>query len=92
MNPIERMDIAEIEYTYWGDETDTFSDWSLMNKHATFSHKDACEFIFWIGDPSDNECKTNRLEELKQLEFSSHFLIACYEAQKLGYRYLCFIA
>lgn len=66
----------------WGDENDPKSDWSLANLHATFSHKDACEFIFHVAELD--------WQPLKEKGFSGKFIQRCIDASNAGYHYVCF--
>lgn len=79
---IQNMQVAMIDYTeFWGDENSLDSDWSKANKLATFHHKEACEFIFYIG--------TNAIEAYKE-HFSAKFIEACQLAEAANYKYICF--
>ncbi len=49
MNIIKDMNICQTNFDNWGDENSPTSNWSLANKYATYSHKEDCEFIFYIG-------------------------------------------
>lgn len=88
---MENMEVGAVEFAngFTSPEGES-KDWHLANLHATFSHKEACEFIFWVG--SDEESRQRRLEELKELGFSSDFLGEIEAAQKLDFKYLCFYA
>lgn len=89
MDEIENMEVGawNLETEEWGDENDPTSDWSLANTHATFSHKDSCEFIFWLGK---GEMHIERLKDLKELGFSSEFVERCKYASEQGFNYINF--
>lgn len=80
---IEYEKMCTVNYDNWGDETSKESDWSLCNAFATFTHKDSCEFIFYIG------CEQT-LEDLKQRGFSKEFLKHCHEAAAISCNYILF--
>lgn len=88
---ISSMKVCQIDWTeYFNEEDKLAGDWALCNKYATFSHKDACEFIFWIG--SDRAARLNRYSELAALGFSLNFLTAVKAAQARNFVYLTFYA
>lgn len=66
---------------FWGDENSPDSTWSLCNIHATFSHKDACEFIFHL--PSGYR------EHYKALGFNDDFIDILTDAYTYHYKYVC---
>lgn len=43
--------IAQIEWDF-GEEN---ADWQWCIKNATFSHRDACEFMLYIGEAVDHD-------------------------------------
>lgn len=63
-------------------------DWQLAHEHATFSHREACEFIFYLGADLIKHLRT--MAEYKELGFSRNFLSACAEAYEKGFTYVCF--
>lgn len=79
----ENMKVAECSFEAWGDELDSKSNWSLFNKHSTFSHIGSCEFILYIG-------VEEVIVEYEKLGFTVEVTGACRNALKQGYKYLCF--
>lgn len=78
----ERELMCSVEYDNWGDESNPKSDWYLMNKHATFAHRNACEFIFYIHD---------QLPDFFA-DMSDTFKKYYLEAKESGYKYILFYA
>lgn len=83
---LEDMRIAQVEFdfadgipgkTQYGNK-----DWDLAQEHATFSHKDACEFMFYIADEES-------IDNLKSEGFSEELVKVCDHARKSGYNYIC---
>jgi len=85
---IRDMKVANIDYSdvfqLQGEESG--SDWALLNAHANFSHKEACEFIVYIGDGCDS------LAIIEEVGYSDIFQKYCLEARELGFMYVCFYA
>lgn len=69
---------AEFEFEGYHNES---RDWQLSLKYATFSHKEACEFIFYIGNK-------NSLSTLEANGFSKQFLEVCREVKQKGFKYI----
>jgi len=67
----------------WGNIEESSSNWSLCMDHATFQHKDSCEFIFYIGD-------IHAIEYYENLGFTESFLAQMKKAKQLQYAYICF--
>jgi len=82
---LEDMKMAEfhLEPGEWGEEEDNTSDWNIIQTICCFSHKEACEFILFVGDDT-------HIDYYKNAGLSDLFLDACNEAQKEGYKYICF--
>lgn len=78
---MQNANIAEFEFDYSKNQ----ADWNLSVKHATFSHREACEFIFWIGDDDS-------IQDWTKKGFSKTFLKVCNEAKAKGFRYLMLFA
>lgn len=82
---IKSMRVAQLgilNLELWGDLEDPKSNWSLAQKHACFSHREFCEFIFYVGD-------TDHLEEYQKAGFSTSFTDLFKHAHNLGYKYIC---
>ena len=67
----------------WGDEQSEESNWWLATQHSTFSHRDACEFIFYVGDAF-------HLTRYSDLGFNEAFLSPMRQAREMQYKYICF--
>ncbi len=91
MLEITNMDIGQVEYEGFADGKDGSHDWELALIHATYRHKDACEFIFYLGSEGENTY-LEYFEKYKALGFSSTFLDYIAEAQLLKFNYLNFYA
>ena len=90
METFSDMKTAVTTYNNWGDDDiNSDSDWALCMKHATFLHKEECEFIFYIGS-DDEGCnyREDTLEEYTRLGFSEEFLQLVKDAQAQKYVYL----
>lgn len=76
---MELSQIAEI------DATDLFEgeniNWQYCMQHATFSHKEACEFIIHIGD---DEFIANCIQEMQEFGCTEDFIRAYREAKATG--------
>jgi hypothetical protein len=73
------MKVAQVEYHNWGDVDDPTSDWSILNKKATFSHKDACEFILWTGHNWRSEgCSKALADIVKDAAIANYSYICIY--------------
>lgn len=59
------------------------SDLILASDNATFTHKEACEYIFYIGS-------VEAIEDLYSKNFSNTFLLHCTSAKSTVYKYICF--
>jgi hypothetical protein len=69
-------------------------NWQYCMKHATFSHKEACEFILHIGDKDcyEKSHAERTLEEMRDFGCTVEF-IRCYEeAVKMGATRVLFYA
>jgi hypothetical protein len=89
---MEDMKVGQVNFDH-GFTSDTegeTEDWRLANLHATFSHKEACEFIFWVGNTPEDREKVKGT--YKVLGFSEEFLTEIALAQTLDFTYLCFYA
>lgn len=78
-----KVAMVELNETDWGDESDPTSNWSLFNMHASFSHRDACEFILYIGE-------WHIPLIWSELGFTLEILTLMIEAKNKGYNYICF--
>lgn len=78
----EDMKTAIYQYSNWGDEENPASDWCLLNAHASFSHREACEFILYVG------C-SDSLDALIDLKYSDLLINLAHLAYAEGYKYLC---
>jgi hypothetical protein len=68
------------------EATDLFRDenvnWRYCKAHATFSHKEACEFVLHIGD--EDEYMQSKIDEMLEFGCTIEF-VRCYEkAAKMG--------
>lgn len=71
--------IADIEATeFFEDES---INWRYCMCHATFSHREACEFIIHAGDP---EFVENRVDEMKDFGCTEDFIKAYVGAAAAG--------
>jgi len=83
---LEDMKMAEfyIEPGEWGEEEeDNTSDWNIIQTLCCFSHKEACEFILFVGD-------RDHIRDYVEAGLSDSFITLCKEAQAEGYKYICF--
>lgn len=87
---MEDMTVAQVDYDNWGEESDPESDWNLIQAMCCFSHRDACEFIVYIGDGGDGSI--DRIAELKEAGLSEEFMEECQAAKEAGFKYICFYA
>lgn len=72
-------ELAEIDATeFFEDES---VNWQYCMCHATFSHKEACEFIIHSGDA---EFVNHRSEEMKEFGCTKDFIDAYRKAAKQG--------
>lgn len=71
-----------------GDPHHKDSDWSKIQEVCCFSHKDACEFIVYLGE--DPQSIKWSLEAFNKKGLSEEFVLKCIEAIQNGYRYICF--
>lgn len=77
--------LMEIEWDF-GDVTDP--NWMYCNEHATFSHREACEFILHIGiDPNveaGDEHWRHVVDEMKTFGCTQEFIQAYLDAKDAG--------
>lgn len=95
LSDIKRMSVGQIDFSeeFGKSEDIGFGDWYLAQTFATFSHKEACEFIFHVGayEKDEEGVESNFfIDELKSNGFSDDFLNYCIEASRDGFKYLCF--
>jgi len=81
------MRVFQTEFDFI-DKGDT--DWRLSLEHATFIHKEACEFIFYVG--VDKDSYDAMIKKYAELGFSEDFIKACKKAYTLHYNYTCLYA
>lgn len=89
---LESMQAAMVDYTeefnnqetIFGDMHHPDSDWGLLNDHATFSHKEACEFILYT-EYEDTWYKDT-------VGFSDKLRELVNQAKNEGFKYICFYA
>lgn len=84
----EDMRVGQLEWQFDGED----SDWQIMAEHATFSHREAPEFILHIGmvHGTESDSQETWLEHWKSLGLSAVVIEAIRAAQKKGYEFLCF--
>lgn len=58
-------------------------DWRLAMEHATFQHKEDCQFLFFVSQEW-------AIAEYKNLGFSKRFIAECEIAHKAGFQYVNF--
>lgn len=89
LSDITDMQVANIDYSdvFQLQGEDEGSDWALLNAHATFSHKEACEFILYVGSEPET-----LVELLEHFGYSKVLIDYCKAAQSLGFKYVCFYA
>lgn len=96
---MENMKVAQCELPLenWGDESDPTSNWSLLNKYAAFSHREACEFILYVGSDEyigsareDVATDSEHIQMYEEMGFTKEVLGPCRNARKQGYKYICF--
>lgn len=72
--------LVEIEWPFEGDTDDP--NWSYLNEHANFCHKEACEFILHVGDDTVvdglNDYARNIINHMRENGCTENF-IAAYE-------------
>jgi hypothetical protein len=89
---LEPMNVAMVDFTeefanqteILGAEDHPDSDWSLLLNHATFNHKEACEFILYT-EYEDTWYKDT-------VGFSDKLREIINEAKNQGYKYVCIYA
>lgn len=79
--------LAEIEWEFKGDVDDP--NWSWLDQHANFSHREACEFIVHVGDDDlDGEGLSEyarfTVNEMREGGCTEKFVAAYVEAAKRG--------
>lgn len=57
-------------------------NWQYCKEHATFAHKEACEFIIHIGDDYDDW--NRKIEEMKDYGCTTEFVRAYEDAARMG--------
>jgi hypothetical protein len=72
--------MVETEWEFHGG--DDSSDWVYLNDEATFSHKNACEFILWV--PDDRDAFEERLCGMREAGCSPDLIEAFTEARRRG--------
>ena len=78
---MKNMKVAEVEFDFKGES----KDWKLCNRHASFSHKEASEFIFYVGEPQS-------MQAYKDHGFSERFLKVLRSARRNKFKYVCVYA
>ena len=84
------MKVYVTEFDFTDEAGNESKDWHLALDHHCFAHKEACEFIFWLGDGS--ELQEERLESFKELGFSEDFLAEVHKALASDFKYICLFA
>jgi len=73
---------------------DLFEDegvnWQYCKANATFSHKEACEFILHIG--TEKDYYKNKIREMKEFGCTRAFIDTYRAAKKKGAVRICFYA
>lgn len=82
MKTLDDMQVAQVEYSDWGKAHDLTSDWNLATHHASFSHREHCVWIFYIG-------YEGKIQEYATAGFSSTFLNLCRLTASENFKYLC---
>lgn len=72
------MRVKAVEFDFIVNER----DWALCENFSTFSHNEACEFIFCIENH-------NFIDGYKAAGFSVDFVHECILAKNEGFRYIC---
>ena len=86
---MDDMKVANRPFNFLNDDGSENKDWDLSLLHNTFSHIEACEFIFFLGGDNE-EMQAIVLNKLKDTGFSNNFLEECKDAIKRGFHYVCF--
>ena len=79
----EDMKVTNVEFNNWGDDGDPEGNWTKFLTHNTFSHSEACEFILYCGHE-------NAFEQAEGELFSADVIEILKEANKQGFKYVCF--
>lgn len=75
--------LAEIEWNF-GEAGDQDINWKFLNQEATFSHKEACEFILHIGTGSEDQHSGHVIHKMKEFGCTDDFINAYIAAEKAG--------
>jgi hypothetical protein len=84
------MRVLQVEFDF-GDLDKPISDWRLSLEYATFTHKEACEFIFFVGS-EEKDTHEFLMRDYEAKGFSQEFLAECRKAWNWGYKYICLYA
>jgi hypothetical protein len=69
--------LTEVNWDFVDGDDDP--DWKYLNEHATFSHREACEFIVHIGsDPEEEDSYAKNKMEHMRAQGCSDLLIEAY--------------
>lgn len=67
-------------------------NWRYCVEHATFTHKDACEFILHIYARDEEEHHLDKIQKMVEFGCTAPFVAAYVEARKLGAERVLFYA
>lgn len=78
--------LVEVDATELFGSSDDNPNWRFCNERASFSHKEACEFIVHVGENPDREGSYFQLKVAEMREFgcTEDFIEAYTVAKKLG--------